>query len=183
MRTIEGFEKYQINERGEIYSFHVNRLIKPQINPKGYKFVRFHKEGKQHHFLLHRLLAFVYLNLPSLDSELEVDHIDGDIKNYRLDNLQVLTYEEHKLKTYGPHWNENRNCSSCQAKLSEYNTSGLCKTCYNDRDINNISIESIEYWVRNHSWVRAAKELGLTDNGLRKRYKKLSGKDPKLIKQ
>lgn len=45
-----------------------------------------------------------------------------------------------------------------------------------------ISAEEIEYWVLNFSWTRASKELGLSDNGLRKRYTKLTGLNPKTIK-
>lgn len=45
-----------------------------------------------------------------------------------------------------------------------------------------ISAEEIEYWVTNFSWTRASKELGLSDNGLRKRYTKLTGNSPKSLK-
>ncbi|MFP9058711.1 hypothetical protein, partial [Enterococcus faecalis] len=60
-----------------------------------------------------------------------------------------------------------------------------CKSCTpKGITINpDITVEQIEYWVSKYSWIRASKELGLSDTGLRKRYKSLTGKDPKSIKK
>lgn len=63
------------------------------------------------------------------------------------------------------------------------NVSGYCGHCYSQPLVNNaITVKDIEYWVINFSWTRASKELGLSDNGLRKRYTKLTGKSPKEIR-
>lgn len=180
---IPNFEQYSINKAGEIFSDKVGRLLKLQRNQRGYEFVRLHENGNQYSFLIHRLLAFVFLDLTSLNSPMEVHHIDGSINNNQLSNLQVLSFEEHLLKTHGE-WRlqTNRRCA-CKIKLSEHNSSGKCITCYNKSKIDDgITSDLIEYWVRNYSWVRASKELGLSDNGLRKRYNKLTGLNPKLIK-
>lgn len=182
MKNIPGFEKYYLTEDGKVYSTHVNRFLNNQINTNGYEFVRLNLNKQQHSFLIHRLLAFVYLNLPDLYSDLEVDHIDSNKSNNKLDNLQVLTVEKHKEKTYGKHWNPNRFCKICNKKLSEYNTSGKCKTCINKEKLNDgITEKLIRYWVTNYSWSRASRELGLSDNGLRKRFTKLTGLTPKEI--
>lgn len=190
MQEIPGFSNYTINEKGEVYSRYVNRLIKPYTNQRGYwRYMLVSDEGISTNILLHRLLAFVFLNLPSLDSDLEVDHEDTDINNNKLTNLKVLTNKQHQSKTLkdkGLVAIEHRYCERCDKQLSYYMNSGsLCNSCKNEksREDSGITAEIIEYWVLNFSWVRAGKELGLSDNGVRKRYKILTGKDPKDIKK
>jgi hypothetical protein len=178
---IPNFEQYSINKAGEIFSDKVDRLLKAQRNQRGYEFIRLHENGNQYSFLVHRLLALVFLDLTSLDSPMEVHHIDGNIYNNQLSNLEVLSSEEHLAKTHGQLKLQSNCC--CGVKLSEHNSSGKCITCYNKYRVDDgITIDLIEYWVKNYSWVRASKELGLSDNGLRKRYNKLTGLNPKLIK-
>jgi len=181
---IPNFENYLINREGSIFSTKVNRELTPQINSRGYKFIRLHENGKQFSFLLHRLLAYVFLDLPSLSSALEVDHIDSDILNNSLSNLQVLTHKQHHFKTHGPYSETLEKFCTCGAKLSEFNTSGLCRKHWDESRINDgITAEQIVYWVGNYSWTRASKELNLSDTGLRKRYRKLTGLDPKSLKK
>jgi len=176
---IPGFSKYLINRDGEIYSRYVNRIIKSHINSSGYYVIKLVKDGISYNFLLHRILAFVFLELPSLDSDLEVDHKDTNKLNFSLENLQVLDPENHILKTYADNGYKPRpKCAGCGKVLNK--GTKLCIICL-DKQKDHISIEDIEYWVTNFSWVRAAKELGLSDNGLRKRYSKLTGLSPKTL--
>lgn len=181
-KPIKGFEDYLINTKEEVYSLKSKRILKNQINTNGYSFVRFHYDNLQYSFLIHRLLAFVFLDLPSLDSELQVDHIDSNQYNNDLSNLQVLSFKEHMIKTHGSHYYTTncRICSKCETqKLSEFNTSGICKTCLNKAKlVDGITAELIEFWVTKYSWTKASKELGLSDSGLRKRYKRLTGNNP-----
>lgn len=181
---IPNFENYLINPKGSVFSTKVNRELIPQINSRGYKFIRLHEGGKQFSFLLHRLLAYVFLDLPSLDSSLEVDHIDSNKSNNDLSNLQVLTTKQHHFKTHGPYAETLEKFCECGTKLSEFNTSGLCRKHWNESRINDgITVDQIVYWVSNYSWTRASKELNLSDTGLRKRYRKLTGLDPKNLKK
>lgn len=179
LKDIPGFENYQISIDGKIYSKNVNRNLKSFSNNRGRAVVRLHKDGKAYPLLVHRLLAFVYLDLPSLDSPLEVDHIDGDCTNNTLSNLQVLTRHEHELKTYG----STPSCKNCGIKIKSNNKTGMCLSCLTSIKLDDgITVDNIVYWVTNYSWVRASKELGLSDVGLRKRFTKLSGIHYKDIK-
>lgn len=85
---IPGFDKYLINEQGEIYSLYVNRLLKVYTNTKSNRLFYRLKDnnGRIKNLFLHRLIAFVFLDLPSIDSDLEVDHIDSNYLNNKLDN-------------------------------------------------------------------------------------------------
>lgn len=179
---IPGYEEYLIHPDGRIYSTKVNRELKHRIGSTGYPFVSFTKNNKSKHFSVHRLLAFVFKELPSLDSELEVDHDNRNILDFSLPNLVVLSAKKHQEKTHKDKGirTGGSTCTNC-GKSCAFNAR-LCINCLPIKSPD-ISIEQIEYWVREYSWVRASKELGLSDNGLRKRYKSLSGKDPKSIKQ
>ena len=174
---------YLISKDGLVFSTRTNRLLSIRKNNRGYLY--FGVNGSNTNILLSRALARVYGGLPSLDSPLEVDHDDTDKLNNELSNLVVRSKIEHQVKTslergFTPL--EKSNCEVCGISI----TSGAkrCREHYKEAlRTSEISPESIEYWVSNYSWVRAAKELGLSDNGLRKRYKSLTGKDPKTIKK
>ena len=179
---IPGFSNYLINANGEIWSKHVNRLIKSHRSTT-YQSIKLVSDfGISTNVLIHRLLAFVFLDLPALDSDLEVDHRDRDTNNYSLSNLQILTKEEHLAKTLhekGVSSRPNKHCTSCGKPISKTAIGSRCKSCNVDNP--EITAEQIQYWVVNFSWTRAAAELGLSDNGLRKRFTKLTGLKPKDI--
>lgn len=164
---IPGILGYRISDRGEVYSDKSNKFLSLWINNRGRVLVTFSINGSNKHYLVSRLVAFSFGLMDSLENDLEVDHKDTNPLNNSLKNLQVLTPEKHLLKTLKDRGFKKRN----KEKFKSFELKN-----------SSITVEDIEYWVIKFSWVRAAKELGLSDNGLRKRYKLLSGKDPKNIK-
>ena len=111
----------------------------------------------------------------------------GDNTNNNISNLVVRNKKEHMSKTIQQRGHIERSTSDdfCSCGAPKERVSKQCIKCFSSsRKIlihKEITQEQIEYWVRNYSWARASRELGLSDNGLRKRYKNLSGKDPKSI--
>ena len=92
-RTLDfiGFEEYQINTTGEVYSLNYNktgkkRLLKPQKDKSGYMQVQLCKDGKHKAFYVHRLVAEAFIpnpyNLP------EVNHKNEDKTDNRVENLE-----------------------------------------------------------------------------------------------
>ncbi|QQM13619.1 homing endonuclease [Salmonella phage vB_StyS-LmqsSP1] len=188
---IPEYPQYLISRDGRLYSTKTNKLLTLFLNNRNYPYYSLCIDGKTKNLLVSRILAYVFKDLPSLDSDLEVDHNDGNTLNFELSNLIVRTSQEHMAKTLeqrGLSKARESFCAICSKKLDITNSSGLCNTHYQENLRNTgvknpeITSEQIEYWVKNFSWVRAAKELGYSDNGLRKRYKSLTGKDPKSIK-
>lgn len=180
MRNIKGYSNYLISEDGEIYSMFSNRLLKPVTNTGGYLQVQLKSDlGVSKRLLVHRLVAFVYLNLPSLDSDLEVDHKDNNKLNCKSVNLQVMTDKDHNIKTMldkGCNLTQNF-CLDCGLKIKRTYT--RCRKC---KDLIKIDLSELEMKVLESSWSKAAKHFNVSDNGLRKIYKRLSGKDPKTLK-
>lgn len=185
MKQIPEHPEYYLTREGEVYSTISSKFLSPTPNSSGYLHFAVRTSCNQYKWLtVHRVLSRVYGDLPSLDSELEVDHNDGNILNNNLSNLLVRTKEEHRVKTtlQRGHIVGGTKCIECGAKIHSHRQ--YCIKCSPAKKIINptISKEDIEYWVQNYSWVRAGKELGLSDNGLRKRYKALGG-DPKEIRK
>jgi len=91
--NLEG--RYQANKKGQIRSviFKNLRILKQSINEKrGYCYVAIHKDGKQTTKSVHRLIALTFLGP---NSELDVNHIDGDRTNNNLNNLEYCTRSEN----------------------------------------------------------------------------------------
>lgn len=100
MKPIKGFTNYFACPTGKIWA------TKSQKRPNGcylkswkngkkpYQVVSLYKNNKSKNFLVHRLIAETFIpnpkNLP------EVNHIDGDVTNNRLENLEWVTSKQNK---------------------------------------------------------------------------------------
>lgn len=96
--AIKGYEGYLINKQGEVLSLQrkTPKKIKPYIAGNGYYEVTLRKEkGVYKRVGLHRLLAETFIENP--DNKEVVNHIDGNILNYSLDNLEWVTQSENTL--------------------------------------------------------------------------------------
>lgn len=181
---LPGYNTYLIGLDGEVFSTISNKVLKPIVSVRGYTSVRLHKGGIQRNTPLHRILCCAFKRLPSLDSDLEVDHIDSDISYWGLNNLQVLSTEDHLFKTLkdrGLKKLKVKYCTSCGEKITP--RADRCQKCSSHKVINpNLTIEDIVYEVTVNGWVGAGRNLGYSDNGLRKRYTALGG-NPKELKK
>lgn len=113
---IQGFENYLIYEDGRVFNKKFNRFKKPAINNVGYKVVNLHKSGKYKTLLLHRLIAIHYISNP--ENKPEVDHINRDRSDNRIENLRWVTSSENIQNT----------------SMRNTNTSGHKYICYSNRD-------------------------------------------------
>jgi hypothetical protein len=97
-RDIPGYEgEYEASSFGHIRSARYHRVLKEQLvgGPKGYLYVGLklsfeNTKVKQ----VHRLVAAAFF----VCSNLEVDHIDCNHKNNRVDNLEYVTGRENYLR-------------------------------------------------------------------------------------
>ena len=182
LKTIKEFPDYSINEQGKVYSLKINRFLKSARNQKGYEFVIVQSENGPKTLLISRLLASCFLGMSLFSKEHEVDHKDRNPRNNDISNLQVLTLEEHFQKTLEDKGFTKRDSNFCDVCGKEIEFSA--KTClfHKDTILRDINIIDIEYNVLKLGWTKAAKMFGVTDNGLRNKYKRF-GKDPKNLKR
>lgn len=89
---IKDYDNYFINNYGTVYNKRLKELRKDKTKG-GYLRVTLYKNGKPKHFLIHRLVAQAFIpnpkNLP------EVNHIDNNPVNNRVENLAWCTAKEN----------------------------------------------------------------------------------------
>lgn len=99
-KDIPGYEgKYQISNLGNVMSLHFKRsatnkkLLTPVDNNHGYFQVMLRDNGNDNRFRIHRLVAEAFV--PNPENKPVVNHIDGNTKNNRADNLEWVTQREN----------------------------------------------------------------------------------------
>ena len=123
MKKIQGFENYEVDELGQIWSLPKRtrkgtRLIKPLQHPKtGYMYVDLCKDGKVKKFSAHRLVALTYL--PNLENKPQVNHINGIKTDNRVENLEWNTNLENKQHAVNSGLTNLKGVNHPKCKLSE----------------------------------------------------------------
>lgn len=93
-------DKYAVNTVGDVESYWRRDpiILKPQLSNSGYLYVELHIGGKHINYFVHRLVAEAFI--PNPDGKPEVNHIDGNKLNNRVENLEWCTASENKRHAY-----------------------------------------------------------------------------------
>lgn len=78
------------------HNFEKIKECKQTLNTWGYMTVNLCKNGKSNTKRVHRLVANAFLG----ESDLQVDHIDGNKQNNKLDNLEYVTPKENTNRAW-----------------------------------------------------------------------------------
>ena len=115
------YQDYACDSDGNIYSFKNNnkpRLIKQQIDTKGYFQINVYRDGIQRKFRSHRFIYECCHN-KILNKNIEIDHIDRNQKNNDINNLREVNRLTNVLNR---HYNKEVNQFPDDViKILEYN--------------------------------------------------------------
>ena len=93
---------YYVRDNGTIYSGKVHRVLCTQLDKDGYeKVAMISEDGKRHRYSVHRLILENFNPVEGMEN-LQVNHIDGNKRNNKLENLEWVTCKEniaHAIKT------------------------------------------------------------------------------------
>ena len=103
VRTKDKIRQFRFYDRHHKTFKNTMRCIKAhflsvQENNKGYLFVSAHENGHRKNLLIHRLVAEAFI--PNPEKKPEVNHIDGNPHNNRVDNLEWVTSSENRKHAY-----------------------------------------------------------------------------------
>lgn len=82
---------YFVTEAGEVYSERTNTAMIGDVNNSGYRRVALRSNGEITRHFVHRLVAQQFIPNPDPVNKIQVNHIDGDKANNRVDNLEWVT--------------------------------------------------------------------------------------------
>jgi len=93
MKNISYNENYFVDKDGNVYS-KTGRILKCSVNSIGYKQLFTYKEGKfDKAFCVHRLVYETFVG--EIPRGFEIDHINRNRLDNRLENLRVVTHKEN----------------------------------------------------------------------------------------
>lgn len=119
-KWIPGYEGlYYATTDGQIFSAKIGRFMKPHFMPNGYLNVLLYKDKKKSAHGIHRLVAMTFISNPGCLPQ--VNHIDGDKKNNRVENLEWCTSSGNIQHAYDNGMKENcrNHCRILGEKGSE----------------------------------------------------------------
>lgn len=103
-KPVPGFEHYLVSDAGRIKSLLKSKMTPPNHILKmhrvgaGYLGLSLYKDGKKYDRYIHRLVMLAFRGIPN---DLQVNHIDANKENNRLDNLEYCTPKQN----VGHAWN------------------------------------------------------------------------------
>jgi len=92
-KILTDFPNYKITNEGRIYNIHRNKYLIPAKNKGGYMTLSLSNGKKRRNFLVHRLVASLYLDNPH--NYLAVNHKDCDKTNNIVDNLEWISNSDN----------------------------------------------------------------------------------------
>ena len=94
VKQIPEYPLYYASNFGRIFSSKTGKCLKLQNNGSGYLKINLYKDGIKKGLFVHRLVMSAFCG----QSDLVVNHIDGNKQNNRLDNLEYATQSDNIRK-------------------------------------------------------------------------------------
>ena len=92
-KTLPKYPNYIITKEGKVYNKHRKTYLTPSRNEGGYMALGMSDGKKRMSFMVHRLVASLYLENPH--NYPEVNHIDFDKTNNKVENLEWISHSDN----------------------------------------------------------------------------------------
>jgi hypothetical protein len=92
-KDITGYPGYRISNMGNVWSNKLKRVLDSPVDKDGYYRIGLWNKQVVKKFRVHRLVALHFI--PNPENKPVVNHIDGDVKNNHISNLEWNTVEEN----------------------------------------------------------------------------------------
>lgn len=110
---------YYANDNGSIYSTISNKTLSYQLDKDGYAKVQLSStDGKRHRYSVHRLILENFKPVENMQ-KLQVNHIDGNKLNNRLDNLEWCNCSENQIHAHKIGLKNQKGDKNNASKLTE----------------------------------------------------------------
>lgn len=140
---------YFVTQTGDVYRTGKQKPLSPDIMQRGYRRVTLCIDGHTERFLLHRMVAEVYLQ--KLPHQTEVNHLDNDPSNNHVANLEWCTRSENTKHSH----RQNRCANLIASKKASENKTAQT-TNYFKNKMRDLFIEVTNVTPRNYVWFRCA---------------------------
>lgn len=105
-RTVKSYNGWNRTFHEKILTLHSSKIT--TRHPKPMYHVELWKDNKRKVPMIHRLVAEAFI--PNPDGKPQVNHIDGDRSNNRVDNLEWVTCSENSMHAYKTGLSKPKGC-------------------------------------------------------------------------
>ena len=109
----ENYGLYEVSSKGDVRNSTTGKILKPCDNSNGYFYAHLYKNRQRKAVGIHRLAAFAFIENPN--DLPEVNHLNGDKHDNRIENLEWCSPGENKSHCYrvlGRHFFVKQNAKS-----------------------------------------------------------------------
>ena len=127
-------EKYSISNFGRIKNNNTNTIRKLQEDKDGYLYLMFNINKKRYMKRVHQLVGIYFLNHIPNGINNVINHIDGNVKNNNIHNLEIVTHRYNCSIAYsknkesfssifvGVTWNKEKRKWCSQIRINKKKT-------------------------------------------------------------
>lgn len=129
---LDGYEcKYKVSNDGRVWSEYLQDFLKPYFSKGGYLRVKINFGDRNKKFMAHRLVALAFVENKNPEKYTQVDHINNDRTDNRVENLRWVTPKQntqHAIKCGNRDWYKYTFVNSETGEILEFsNGAKACK--------------------------------------------------------